>query len=120
MKKFVFTLFCILSLLIPCQNMEAQGNYIHESFESTFSTLPEGWRILSTMTGFQWEVYPATTPQPAYDGSRYLSFNSFNSPNGYTSIVATPSIMVNSSNMEVVFAIKKSNRWRFGYLRIYR
>ena len=106
MKKFVFTLFCILSLLIPCQNMEAQGNYIHESFESTFSTLPEGWRILSTMTGFQWEVYPATTPQPAYDGSRYLSFNSFNSPNGYTSIVATPSIMVNSSNMEVVFAIK--------------
>ena len=66
MKKLLFSILCMICLLVPWQTMEAQGGQVKEDFEG-ITSLPTGWTSAGTVSStYKWSVYTGTDTRPAY------------------------------------------------------
>ena len=106
MKKLLFSILCMICLLVPWQTMEAQGGQVKEDFEG-ITSLPTGWTSAGTVSStYKWSVYTGTDTRPAYEGDKCVRFNSYSPGSGLTGILISPSVSIVSPQAKVSFAIK--------------
>ena len=106
MKKLLFSILCMICLLVPWQTMEAQGGQVKEDFEG-ITSLPTGWTSAGTVSStYKWSVYTGTDTRPAYEGDKCVRFNSYSPSSGLTGILISPSVSIVSPQAKVSFAIK--------------